>query len=423
MVVIHDLDSEAALDPARVGAKAAWLSRARHGGLPVLPGFVVDSAASRKHMALGADMLPGRGSGGARLAMTAAPPSFSDALVERAGQLGDALVARSSTSLEASGEWSGCFTSYLDVSPEEVPRAVTGCWASAFSVAALERQAFAGLEPGAVSMAVLIQPALDPSAGGIARLDDDGGVVVTGVKGSPAPLLQGWAAGIEARRADGAWIGDSLIELIGIDALDEIARALEQAWVEVGANQAEWALDGQAWILQLAPTEHGQRGVPVEPSPADPHLVQEARELINRGLLSNGKEQSEPYLRRGVGRWEPFIASVVLGNGTRHQGMPASGGVGAGVLSRPDGDPAVRVSPRSVLAAGQPVPNLAPLLWDAAAIVTETGSPAAHLFESARALRVPAVCGVTIPPGDWIVAVDGQDGVVATIPLAGDDDV
>ena len=113
----------------------------------------------------------------------------------------------------------------------------------------------------------------------------------------------------------------------------------------------------------------------------------------------------------------------MLGNGTRHQGVPASGGVGAGVLSRPDGDPAVRVSPRSVLAAGQPVPNLAPLLWDAAAIVTETGSPAAHLFESARALRVPAVCGVTIPPGDWIVAVDGQDGVVATIPLAGDDDV
>ena len=72
---------------------------------------------------------------------------------------------------------------------------------------------------------------------------------------------------------------------------------------------------------------------------------------------------------------------------------------------------------------GQPVPNLAPLLWDAAAIVTETGSPAAHLFESARALRVPAVCGVTIPPGDWIVAGDGQAGVVATIPLAGDDDV
>jgi hypothetical protein len=33
------------------------------------------------------------------------------------------------------------------------------------------------------------------------------------------------------------------------------------------------------------------------------------------------------------------------------------------------------------------------------------------------------VCGVAIPPGDWIVAVDGQDGVVATIPLIDEDDV
>jgi phosphoenolpyruvate-protein kinase (PTS system EI component) len=76
-----------------------------------------------------------------------------------------------------------------------------------------------------------------------------------------------------------------------------------------------------------------------------------------------------------------------------------------------------------VIVASQPIPNLAPLLWDAAGLVTESGSPAAHLFESARALRVPAVCGVSLPPGDHIVAVDGHAGVVATIPLEGDDDV
>ena len=126
-------------------------------------------------------------------------------------------------------------------------------------------------------------------------------------------------------------------------------------------------------------------------------------------------------MRHGVGRWEPFVASVVLGNGTRHQGVPASGGIGAGVIARPGSGPGP-VPARRVLAAGQPVPNLAPLLWDAAGLVTGTGSPAAHLFESARALHVPAVCGVTIPPGDWIVAVDGQDGVVATLPMNGDGD-
>jgi hypothetical protein len=54
--------------------------------------------------------------------------------------------------------------------------------------------------------------------------------------------------------------------------------------------------------------------------------------------------------------------------------------------------------------------------------VTTTGSPAAHLFESARALGVPAVCGVELPPGELMMAVDGSSGIVATIPLNGDDD-
>ena len=117
--------------------------------------------------------------------------------------------------------------------------------------------------------------------------------------------------------------------------------------------------------------------------------------------------------RRGIGRWEPFIASVVLGVGTNRQGIPASPGIGAGIVHR--GQAAFRR--RTVIIASQPVPNLAPLLWDASGLVTESGSPAAHLFESARALRVPAVCGVGIPPGEQLVAVDGRLGVVSTVPL------
>ena len=104
----------------------------------------VDSLA---HMRLGVEMLATRGSGGARLALTAAPVPFADELVERGARLGDVLVARSSTIIESSGEWSGAFTSYLDLSPTDLPRAVTGCWASAFSVAALERQNAARVDP------------------------------------------------------------------------------------------------------------------------------------------------------------------------------------------------------------------------------------------------------------------------------------
>ena len=111
-------------------------------------------------------MLATHGSGGARLAMTAETVPFADELVQRGTRLGNALVARSSTIIESSGEWSGAFTSYLDLSPPDLPKAVTGCWASAFAAAALERQEAAGIEPGSVSMAVLVQPALDSVAGG-----------------------------------------------------------------------------------------------------------------------------------------------------------------------------------------------------------------------------------------------------------------
>jgi len=43
-----------------------------------------------------------------------------------------------------------------------------------------------------------------------------------------------------------------------------------------------------------------------------------------------------------------------------------------------------------------PLSNLAPLLWNAAGIVTIGGSPGAHLFEVAAWLGVPAVCGVDL---------------------------
>jgi phosphoenolpyruvate-protein kinase (PTS system EI component) len=61
------------------------------------------------------------------------------------------------------------------------------------------------------------------------------------------------------------------------------------------------------------------------------------------------------------------------------------------------------------------------LLWDAAGIVTATGSPSAHLFESARALGIPAASGVEVPEGDQIVAIDGHIGLVAALTMKGDE--
>ena len=84
-------------------------------------------------------------------------------------------------------------------------------------------------------------------------------------------------------------------------------------------------------------------------------------------------------------------------------------------------------SPREVLVAARPVGNLAPLLWNAAGLVTEVGSPGAHLFEVAAWLGVPAVCGVGLTAlvddrthvaeylEDLFGAVDGDTGHLAIL--------
>jgi hypothetical protein len=78
--------------------------------------------------------------------------------------------------------------------------------------------------------------------------------------------------------------------------------------------------------------------------------------------------------------------------------------------------------PRDVVVGTHPLPNLAALLWDASALVTTGGGPAAHLFESARALAIPAVAAIHLDDivggdpatmsGKVSLAVDGVEGRV-----------
>ena len=535
--MIADLDDPSGRDPVRVGSKAAALAVARAAGAAVLPGFVVEAAVSSSHLRLGAETLSARGSGGARLAVAGEPLTFAEELIAAGRALGDDLVARSSTLLEESGQWSGAFTSYVGISPVELPKAVAGCWASAFTVDALDRQEAAGIEPGSFPMAVLIQPTLEPEAGGWAQIDSDGKVVVYGAKGSPAPLLQGWETGHEARH-DEEWSGDGLIELIGARHLDELGHLMSTVNAATGANRCEWALTDRIWALQLgrtpapgaadphvpalsdagelidavkaivlAPGALGEEMVlpwaiggissdidPIgQPAPMermrtmsrelteevwglpwahastaaarlladlrgedpmqvvprlrglrlpDPEkasrllssLLAVRQELVERGVVADdqaawhlGVEEIESVLdgastpmapRLGIGRWEPLVASVVLSSVTPLRGTPASPGIGAGRRSEVEDHHQRHPGRRRVVTSSRPVPNLASLIWDAAGLVTTSGSPAAHLFEAARALRVPAVCGVDLgAPGHQVVAVDGTAGVVAILDL------
>ena len=105
--------------------------------------------------------------------------------------------------------------------------------------------------------------------------------------------------------------------------------------------------------------------------------------------------------RVGRDRWEPFLAGVAALSGEARSGLAASGGVGAGRLSwvaQPSATDHVR--PRDVIVVQYPLPNFAPLLWDAAGLIALGGAPSAHLMEVARSLAVPAVVGC--PIGDLL---------------------
>jgi hypothetical protein len=546
--VLLSLDSEESLSPEVVGAKAAWLARGRRAGLPVLPGLVVSADVSVPAMHSAADALRERGSGRARMSITQGPIPRTDEneLVESARLLGEILVVRSSSVLEGSGEWSGAFTSYLEARPEEVPKAVKGCWASAFTVDALERHVAAEIPPGSAPMGVLVQRTLNPDFGGVARLVDDT-VELIGVAGSPAPLVQGWEPGIHVKVTPSEVVsGESM--LIPRDTVIGVARALREAEAAIGANTCEWAAVGsEVYLLQLAqqvfrlhpsgadleshrdhrlkdiarlvrrfPGPLGERlvlgwaladpeeflnvppvrdvdpldalieakehadtlmsqvwgvhkaevvdrstqlfrllrgGEPVEaiailgglrrPDPERSRLTLELTQIALTGLANQGAithpemgwhlryDDAIRALRTGMrdalpprigfDRWQPFDTSVIMAQGSVAAATSAAPGLASGRMCYiSDPHDTAHFRPRDVVVGPYPVPNYAALLFDASAIVTLGGSPAAHLFESARALAIPALCAVNLAdlvggdPGEagsaYSLAVDGFEG-------------
>ncbi|HKX76357.1 MAG TPA: PEP/pyruvate-binding domain-containing protein, partial [Acidimicrobiia bacterium] len=473
---VVDLDEEAALDLQWAGAKAAWLAHARRVGLPVLPGLVLLAPASAPAMSVGLETLSSSGSGAARMAVMAqgAPPALIEELTSRGTWW--RKVVRSSSPLEKSGEWSGAFATFLDVGDGDLAKAISGCWASSFTVSTLERFHNSGLSPAA--MAVLVQPFVDANAGGLARVKN-GTVIIDWVPGSPAGLLAGRQQGRHyvVDLESGTPSGHS--EPI----MDHVASVARAAAAATGATQIEWLEeDGKVWIVQLGAPAQAEAPAPALDLPADPELRRVARVLrrfpgrwaeqlvlpwalsladpaatddvepIEGGdpasihhmatettnqvwqsplgaeraaatlaqlagdplsvlpLLSRlrpveidharllvglmrGLEEREGLVPSRYRRFEPLGAAVTEAFGQRQRGIAASPGVGfgRGIWVQDPGE--AQASPRPVIVARQPIPHLAPLLWTAAGLVTLSGSPAAHLFASARSLGVPAVAG------------------------------
>ena len=215
----------------------------------------------------------------------------------------------------------------------------------------------------------------------------------------------------------------------------EVPEAASRAWAKLLGGDAS---PGREWLSRPSAVDLGLARTHLESLGELAAALERTGEIPHHGWmwyldpdsLDTPKARRESFSRRvGAGRWEHLIGGVVASLGHTLSGHPAAAGWGVGRLRHvTTAEQAVSFAPREVIVADQPLGNLAPLLWDAAGIITAGGSPGAHLFEVAKWLGVPAVCGVDIRQWisgdrehpaqreDPIVAVDGGRGRISLLP-------
>jgi len=271
-IELIDLDDERSI-AERVGGKAARLADARRRGLPALPGFTVLPGPGRMLVAEVYQEVSERGPHAVSLSLMERVPREVDLrlAVARARTLGPSLVARSSSVVEDDPVWSGAFSSFLDIQPEQLVTAVAGCWASTITRAVLEICERMGTEPYEVCPAVLVQSMVHPQAAGSATYlpaapgeRSDGIVEIVAVWGSPAPLMAGWAEGWRATVSGGVVTGpavgegtpgrgrglDTPFPLVWFHAVADLASAA----LEGAPSVIEWAIaDDRPVLLQARP--------------------------------------------------------------------------------------------------------------------------------------------------------------------------
>jgi phosphoenolpyruvate synthase/pyruvate phosphate dikinase len=262
---ILDLDDPLCRDPSIAGGKAAGLSRARSAGLPALKGIVVATGAAAPTLRVGAAALAIRGSGSARLAALAHPmdAELVDRLRIAVRELGGDVIVRSSADVEAGAEWSGAFSTFSDIGVDDVATAVRGCWASAFALDVIERGERTGVSAEQLSVAVLVQPRIEPRTSGLARAFHDS-VEIEAVAGSAAALMSGWSAGERIVVGPDAAVTSS--SLLSASEAREVARLATLVHERLGHRVIEWAWTDSGLVLlqSLAAPEPSTSPGPVD---------------------------------------------------------------------------------------------------------------------------------------------------------------
>ena len=419
--LIIPLEAADALDPDRVGPKAANLARLAHAGLPTPGGFCLTAAAYRAQVvALGLDDLLRRFSAASlpearkisveiRLALYQQPiaDDISQPLIAawRAQcATGQGGAVRSSALIEdrADANFAGQFESFLGLTDEaEFLTAVRACWAALWTSNARRYMDNHGLSPADTAMAVLIQPLINAraSGGGLSETAE-GQMLISATWGLGSAIAQGEVVpdrvtlssrgflrknepGRKNHRetcghGEGAMpqaVPKDLVDKPCLDAGQAVAlgRLLRKAEdIFAMPVEIEWALDDKGFKLLQA-----------RPLTVEPITVPDEIWLKHPGL----------------------------------NGHPAGIGWGAGraVVVNCECELS-RVAPGDVLVTKVAGPALAHILPRVAGVVAELGGSTSHLASLARERGIPMVLGVLdatsrIPDGSQ-VAVDGVAGIV-----------
>ncbi|MDO9040996.1 MAG: PEP/pyruvate-binding domain-containing protein [Desulfocapsaceae bacterium] len=285
--------------------------------------------------------------------------------------------------------FAGQFHSVLDVRPElsSVLDAYRQVITSRFSVAALE---YLGLATGSrdIPMAAGVQPMIAARIAGVTysrnpEQPEEDHLLVTAVRGPARDLVEGnktadrylvsrtWpftlleselvvSDDFSSRKTaldilpSGLSRGSALLTPQELALLAEQALLLEKAFGET--QDIEWALADELFILQSRPFF-----LPVKPAPLPGEL---AAELAAVTPLMCGK------------------------------GQVAQLGIATGKVVHVDQDTDPKLFPVGAIAVARfPSPQLSPIVWRAAAIITDVGGPTGHLATIAREYRTPALFG------------------------------
>ena len=414
------LDSVDALDPEKVGPKAANLASLTQAGLPTPGGFALTAQAYRhqaRHIGIGkmlaeydaADVPTSRRMSIAiRLAIYQEPiaPEILEPLLAawRAQQaLHPRGVVRSSALIEdrKGASFAGQFESFLGLTDEtEFLTAVRACWAALWTSNARRYMDNNGLSPADTAMGVLIQPliAARASGGGLSETAE-GHMLISATWGLGSAIAQGEVV------PDRIVLGKN-----GFLRTVEAGRKNHRDTCDHGVSAPQLVPAEQVNELSLTPGEAVTLG----------RLLRKCETLagapveIEWALDENGFKllQSRPLHVEA-----PIVPDEIWLRHPAIHGHPAGIGWGSGRAVVVNCECEIeRVRPGDILVTKVAGPALSHILPRVAGVVAELGGSTSHMASLARERGIPMVLGVLdatkkIPDGSQC-AVDGVAGIV-----------